>query len=147
MKKAILAAVCAVALLFTAAPATAIDKPAGPCSEIRWKKSAFHRRQLVRCAAGWAKISYSSFLQVGLRESGVNLFPKAVSWTGCCKGVFQHHDAYWQSRARSLLRQSWFVVPFPTDQRPNRLIFNARANVLAAARMWRNQGGPCPAWC
>lgn len=121
--------------------------PRGPCAEIRWKRGTWQRKQLVRCAAAWRGFDASPFLQVGLRESGATLYPKAVSWTGCCRGIFQHHRDYWLGRARAYLERSWFAVRFPDDDSPYRMLFNGRANVLAAATMWDRQNGPCPAWC
>jgi hypothetical protein len=93
---------------------------------------------VIRCAAAWKGIDFSEFLAVAQRESGLN--PYAVSYTGCCKGLFQLHEDYFAAWAQRYTDLRWFGGIVPS-------YFDPRANALVAAGMWAAQGGPCPAWC
>lgn len=44
-------------------------------------------------SAGWPEYLISEALIVSFKESRWN--PLATSWTGCCHGLFQLHEAYW----------------------------------------------------
>jgi hypothetical protein len=90
-------------------------------------------RHLIHCV----------FLQLGIpgevptavvvadRESG--LAPWALNPSSGAAGIFQHIQSYWPARGRALPREQ-----FP--RWPDSSVFNARANVWAAARMVKASG-------
>lgn len=104
----------------------------GPCVGISAVQA------VIACAAEWAGIDGGAFLAIAERES--SLIPTAVSYTGCCKGLFQLHESYFASWAQRYTDLRWFGGIVPS-------YFDPRANALVAAGLWRSQGGPCPAWC
>lgn len=125
----------------------------GPCTgrlEYRWMANDIdgtwtrvkavrkeRAENVARCAARFYGIDVARFLAVGDRESG--FWHRAYNPSGA-SGLYQHLRTYWPSRAGHLLRERWFGGHRPGP-------FNARANAIVSARMWRAQGGPCPAWC
>lgn len=147
-------AVCLIAVtsLSVAAPPAIAARP-GPCTgerQYRWMANDIDgswthvkavRRQraenVARCAARRYGIDVASFLAVGDRESG--FWHRAYNSSGA-SGLYQHIRYYWPGRAARWLERRWFDGRLPGP-------FNARANAIVSARMWKAQGGACPAWC
>jgi len=147
------------ALLATIAPPAAANHARGPCTGYRARAADIEHPATRRIVAAertidltwclWRALDadrvvrWSTLLDLGQRESG--FIPWAFNRTGCngygCGGVFQHHLAYWPGRARNLPRR-WYP-----HQWPGIGWGNPRANVHAALRMIKAQGGICPAWC
>lgn len=63
-------------------------------NEVRWT---------AKCLADWMNVDVSKALDIGFRES--RWHRTAVSWTGCCYGVYQHNLRYWTDRVRSHSRK------------------------------------------
>jgi hypothetical protein len=85
-----------------AVPAQATKPPAQAC---RFQKlqapvwTTYEVRVTVRCLAERMHVDVDHALYIAQRESGFQR--NAVSWTGCCKGVFQHNTNYWADRVSS----------------------------------------------
>jgi hypothetical protein len=95
---------------------------------IDWRRSTWHVRKLIRCAAEHHGLSPRRSLYVAYRES--RYFPRAYNETSCAKGIFQHLCRYWASRAEAF-------------GFPERSAFNARANIFVTMRMVKRSGwGP-----
>lgn len=89
-----------------ASPATAHQRPGNACrfqnrqpgywtrDEVRWT---------VKCLANWMNVDVDHATYIAYRES--RYFYKAVSWTGCCVGVYQHQSKYWSGRVQDHLRK------------------------------------------
>lgn len=77
-------------------------------------------------------------LQIAQRESGLNEY--AVSYTGCCKGIYQQHASYWSGRVADYNRKVKHWKRVDTN------IFNARSNIMVSVRM-ASRLGWCPHWC
>jgi hypothetical protein len=108
----------------------------GPC---RVPTTTHHyRERLIRCAVNWRSVpgGFAKAHDIGHRESGYKLNPKAYNPSSGACGIFQHLKRYWEGRAKKYLERSWFGVwPPPCT--------NARANVLVTVRMAHNGGwGP-----
>lgn len=111
-------------------------------------KTDLGAEKLIAQATAWYGIEglRGTMHAVAHREAGVYAWHRAWNRSSDAMGVFQHLKRYWSARVRALLKPRWFGRRSWTDA--NMVSpFNARANVLVAARMFRNQGGACPAWC
>lgn len=64
--------------------------------------TAYEVKVTTRCLAERMGVDVGHALYIAYRESRFQR--KAVSWTGCCKGVFQHNIAYWAERVQSHMR-------------------------------------------
>lgn len=97
-------------------------------------------RSTIACAVARFPVpgGFGDALYIASRESG--LYPKAVSSTGCCKGIYQHSDCCWASRVASFRAEHPYY-------RITANVFNARSNVLVALWLAQKQHGWCPAWC
>jgi hypothetical protein len=118
----------AVLTLFpmAASPAAATE-PSGPTSVCRidWRRSTWHVRKLIRCAANHFDIGVRKSLRIAFRESRFR--PRAFNESTCAKGIYQHLCRYWRDRAEA----------YGFD---GRSAFNARANVIVTMRMVRRFG-------
>ena len=119
----------------------AYRQPDGPCSEPELRitrgmplgAQRWRSRALVRCAfERFAPVELETALRVADRESGFD--PYAFNGT-CCKGLFQHHAAYWHDRVRTYLERRWFPNTWPSTSP-----FRARANVIVTALMVKRFG-------
>lgn len=82
-------------------------------------------------------------LAIAQRESG--FYPWAQNVYSLCSGLFQHILSAWPSRAASYLpRSQWGPgVLWPDSEHTTRLVFDPRANAMAAAKMVAGSGwGP-----
>lgn len=98
--------------------------PAKICP-IDWKKSTWHVKKLIRCAAGQYGVSRKKAIYVAWRESRFQ--PRAYNAVGGAAGVFQHLVKYWPERAETFGFE-------------DRSVFNARANIFVSMRMVRRYG-------
>ena len=98
--------------------------PAEICP-IHWRRSAWHVKRLIYCAADYFGVSRDRALYVAWRESRFD--PRAYNAGGPAAGIYQHLVRYWPERATR--------YGFP-DASP----FNARANILVTMRMVRRIG-------
>jgi hypothetical protein len=107
LTKYLTAVLIAIGLAFsTIGSAEAHVKPAHACrfqsreqgvwttDEVKWT---------ARCLADWMNVDVSHAMYVGFRESRWHRY--AVSWTGCCYGVYQHQLDLWPGRVRSHSRK------------------------------------------
>lgn len=84
-------------------------------------------RRLIACVFHrWAPGNVGTALYVADRESGFN--PWATNPSSLCRGLFQHIDSAWASRADTYLWPGWFRRHPITWADP-------RANAIVAARM------------
>lgn len=100
--------------------------------------------RLVACVFDrFAPGQTSHALYIASRESG--LYPWAQNTSSLCSGLFQHILSAWPSRAASYLpRSAWAPgVLWPDSEHNTRLVFDPRANAIAAAKMVAGGGwGP-----
>lgn len=148
-------------LLPSASAGARVIRHAGPCTGFRWRArdvapavrpDVIRERvgDLMDCAARTYGIDAYAFKTIAQRESGWWPFAKNPDAPSACRrrhpfgscGLFQHLIVYWPGRAATYLQPGWFAHP-PRDVS----VLNARANAIVSARMWKAQGGPCPAWC
>ena len=114
-----------------APPATSLvrsaDRSFSPTAvcPIHWRRSAWHVKRLIKCAAGYFGVSRDQALYVAWRESRFD--PNAYNATGRAAGIFQHLLRYWPERAA---RYGF----------PNASPYNARANIFVTMRMVRRVG-------
>jgi hypothetical protein len=92
---------------------------------IDWRKSTWHVKQLIRCAASHHGVSTSTALYVAWRESRYR--PSAYNAYGGAAGIYQHLVKYWPDRAADYGFRNWSP-------------FNARANIMVTMRMVRQYG-------
>jgi len=117
-----------VALIAACTTATPTHARPAPCGGRTVKAT-------IWCAVhhyGYVPGGIRTALYIAERESGFN--PQAVSYTGCCFGVYQWHHDTWAT-----LIERWPEM--------NRLygtnVFNARANIMRAIRTAHESGwGP-----
>lgn len=140
-----LVAVVLVATSLVALPPTARAQslPAHEVCFRKWWTSPVAVRSMVDCFADRWGIARSTAEYVASHESGFR--PHAVSWTGCCKGIYQLMDyeygPWWHA----------FKATHPDRWMRARSfgVFNARANIIAS--LWfvhRNGWGThCHPWC
>jgi hypothetical protein len=95
-----------------------------PC-QIDWRRSTWHVKKLIRCAAAHEGVSPDQALYVAWRESRFQ--PGAYNAAGAAAGVFQHLLRYWPERA--------VEYGFPRSSP-----YNARANIFVTMRMVRQHG-------
>lgn len=145
MRRTLLHVVLTMAVLLIPAGTNATAGTTRPCASIKLAPrfvsvAEYHHRaeRLIRCLSTRYGTSVSTAHYVGHRESGANLFPRAVSPNGCCRGVFQHHRAYWSGRAERWLEWGWF------KNAPGKVsVFNPTANIIVTIRMAASGGwGP-----
>lgn len=82
-------------------------------------------------------------ISIARRESG--LYPWAQNVSSLCSGLFQHILSAWPARASSYLPHSNWApgVLWPDSHHEDRLVFDPRANAMAAAKMVAGGGwGP-----
>ena len=95
---------------------------------IDWRKSTWHVKQLIRCAASHHGVSTKRSLYVAWRESRYR--PSAYNAAGGAAGIYQHLLKYWPDRAADFGFRRWSA-------------FNARANIMVTMRMVKHYGwGP-----
>ena len=92
---------------------------------IDWRKSAWHVKRLIRCAASHFGVDGSKALYVAWRESRYR--PSAYNDGGGAAGIYQHLLRYWPDRARDY----GFA---------DRSAFDARVNIFVTMRMVREYG-------
>jgi hypothetical protein len=92
---------------------------------IDWRQSAWHVKQLIRCAAVHHGVSTETALFVAWRESRYR--PSAYNAAGGAAGIYQHLLKYWPDRAEDFGFRDWSV-------------FNARANIMVTMRMVKQYG-------
>lgn len=124
----------------------------GPCSDwwlgenltpAMWNanptRGARMMQRLIVCVFGvFAPGESLTALYIADRESGY--YPWAANPSGC-EGLFQHQVAYWPGRAATIshkLFAPWLKWPDAND--PGRLIYDPRANAIAAAKMVASSG-------
>jgi len=98
---------------------------------IDWRQSAWHVKQLIRCAASYHGVSERKALYIAWRESRYR--PNAYNAGGNAAGIYQHLLKYWPARAEDFGFRDWSA-------------FNARANIFVTMRMvkrysWEPWGG------
>ena len=98
---------------------------------IDWRQSAWHVKQLIRCAASYHGVSERKALYIAWRESRYR--PNAYNAGGNAAGIYQHLLKYWPTRAEDFGFRDWSA-------------FNARANIFVTMRMvkrysWEPWGG------
>jgi nucleoside phosphorylase len=88
------------------APAQATVSPANAC---RFQKlqagnwTTYEVKVTVRCLAKRMNVDVSHAQYIAYRES--RFHRKAISWTGCCVGVYQHQQKYWAERVAQHVRK------------------------------------------
>jgi soluble lytic murein transglycosylase-like protein len=105
----------------------AVTAPAGltRICPIDWRRSTWHVKQLIRCAAAEYGVDQHKALSIAWRES--RYFTNAYNATGRAAGVYQHLLKYWPERAADF---GFADVS----------AFNARANILVTMQMVRRYG-------
>lgn len=123
----VLVAVLSIFPATVAAPATAAEPRTGPTAVCRidWRRSAWHVRKLIRCAANHYDVGARKSLEIAYRESRYH--PRAFNASSCAKGIFQHLCRYWPDRADA----------YGFDDRS---AFNARVNIMVTMRMVKRFG-------
>jgi hypothetical protein len=95
---------------------------------IDWRRSTWHVKQLIRCAATHYSISRRKAIYIAWRESRFQA--DAYNRTGGAAGIYQHLLRYWPQRAEDYGFPEWSA-------------FNGRANIMVTMRMVRRIGwGP-----
>ena len=102
-----------------------IRAPVSRVCPIDWRQSAWHVKQLVRCAASHFGVGRDKALYVAWRESRFR--PSAYNAAGDAAGIYQHLLKYWPRRAQVYGFKNWSP-------------FNARANIIVTMRMVRHYG-------
>ena len=102
-----------------------IRAPVSRVCPIDWRQSAWHVKQLVRCAAAHFGVGRDKALYVAWRESRYR--PSAYNAAGDAAGIYQHLLKYWPRRAAVYGFKDWSP-------------FNARANIIVTMRMVRHYG-------
>lgn len=92
---------------------------------IDWRQSAWHVKQLIRCAAAHHGVSVDTALYVAWRESRYR--PSAYNAAGGAAGIYQHLLKYWPERAEDFGFRDWPA-------------FNGRANIIVTMQMVRRYG-------
>jgi hypothetical protein len=92
---------------------------------IDWRRSPWHVKQLIRCAASHFGVEERKALYVAWRESRYR--PSAYNTAGGAAGIYQHLLKYWPGRAADYGFPNWPA-------------FNARANIFVTMRMVRTYG-------
>ena len=92
---------------------------------IDWRKSTWHVKQLIRCAASYHRVGREKALYVAWRESRFR--PSAYNSGGGAAGIYQHLLKYWPNRAEDYGFKNWSA-------------FNARANIFVTMRMVKRYG-------
>lgn len=92
---------------------------------IDWRKSTWHVKQLIRCAAAHHGVSQDTALYIAWRESRYR--PSAYNAAGGAAGIYQHLVKYWPGRAEEY-------------GSGDSSVFNARANIMVTMRMVREYG-------
>jgi hypothetical protein len=92
---------------------------------IDWRRSTWHIKQLIRCAAAHYGVNEDEALYIAWRESRYQ--PYAYNEEGEAAGVYQHLIKYWPERAVDFGSADWSV-------------FDARANILVTMQMVRRYG-------
>lgn len=103
----------------------AIPAPVSRICPIDWRQSAWHVKQLVRCAASHFGVGREKATYIAWRESRFR--PSAYNAAGNAAGIYQHLLRYWSHRAEDY----GFNNSSP---------FNARANIFVTMRMVRDYG-------
>ena len=154
MKRTIVAVLVATALI--PSPATAAERPSGPCTGFQWRAPDAPKEirliviqevvsDLITCVERRWPVpgGIQKALEIAWRESNLLWFAANPSreacnsgWGSC--GVYQHLGRYWPSRVKQYLRPEWFPKTWPDVPWSN-----ARANVIVAIRM-AHSGGWCP---
>ncbi len=99
--------------------------PSSQLCPIDWRQSAWHVKQLIRCAASHYGVSPQKALHIAWRESRFQ--PDAYNAAGRAAGLYQHLLKYWPERAQDFGFRNWSV-------------FDARANIMVTMRMVRRFG-------
>lgn len=119
----------AVLMSFPTATDAAIQRdlarPTTRVCPIDWRQSAWHVKELIRCAAKRHEVGVRKALNIAWRESRYQ--PDAFNPVGRAAGIYQHLLKYWPDRAE-------------TFGFPDRSAFNARANIFVTMRMVRRYG-------
>jgi hypothetical protein len=102
-----------------------IHAPASRICPIDWRQSAWHVKQLIRCAATHFGVGRNKALYIAWRESRFR--PSAYNAAGNAAGIYQHLLKYWPHRAEDYGFRDWSA-------------FNARANIIVTMRMVRHYG-------
>jgi hypothetical protein len=92
---------------------------------IDWRQSAWHVKQLIRCAASYHGVGERKALYIAWRESRYR--PNAYNAGGNAAGIYQHLLKYWPARAEDYGFRDWSA-------------FNARANIFVTMRMVKRYG-------
>jgi hypothetical protein len=103
----------------------AIHAPVPRICPIDWRQSAWHVKQLIRCAASHFGVGRKKALYIAWRESRFR--PSAYNAAGKAAGIYQHLLRYWPHRAEDYGFRNWSA-------------FNARANIIVTMRMVRHYG-------
>jgi hypothetical protein len=92
---------------------------------IDWRRSTWHVKRLIKCAATHYGIAPRKALYVAWRES--RFHPSAYNAAGEAAGIYQHLLKYWPDRADDFGFRDWSA-------------FNGRANIIVTMRMVRRIG-------
>jgi Transglycosylase SLT domain len=92
---------------------------------IDWRRSAWHVKKLIRCAATAHGVSPDKALYIAWRESRYR--PSAYNAAGGAAGIYQHLLKYWPDRAADYGFRDLSA-------------FNARANIMVTMRMVKQYG-------
>ena len=142
-------AIAAAVVVMLAVPASARERPHGPCvGRSFWSPPgtpapvvAEHVINLIDCAVATWPVPGGAATARCIAERESHLDPHAVNTSSGAAGVYQHLPRYWPARARAYLRPEWF----PNARGPIGP-FRARANVIVTMRMvhggsWSPWGG------
>lgn len=105
----------------TATPTSGTDK----LCPIDWRRSTWHVKRLIECAAAYYHVNHDTALSIAYRESRYE--PTAYNSWSCAKGLYQHLCRYWPDRADDYGFRNWSA-------------FNARANIFVTMRMVKRYG-------
>lgn len=118
----------------------------GPCDDDRYRvRPAMGHdtvetkvRHLIGCAVDRWSVDGALAKALSVAQCESRFWPWARG--GSNSGVFQQRDAYWPTRARSLLEREWFHQLRDGDPATVPGALNARANVLVSIRMAHTGG-------
>jgi hypothetical protein len=98
-----------------------------------WPKDRFGEREIRLTIQAAFGDQASTATRVAECESGLN--PRAYNSSSGASGIFQHLRRYWRGRVLSLTSTTgrWAM-------RETASVFNARANIIVAARMVQGSG-------
>jgi soluble lytic murein transglycosylase-like protein len=96
----------------------------------KWKRGAWHVKQLIRCAARYWNVSGGPQKALAIAHRESRFKPRAYNSSSGASGIFQHLQQYWPNSARTYGFPGWSA-------------FNARANIIVSMRMVKAIGwGP-----